>query len=851
MKRFFLLVLVLILLSAQAVPPARADVILPGSLDEGFDGGEINGVIDDMILQPDGKLIVAGSFSTVQGTARSGLARLNPDGSLDTSFDPGNFTYLYGPVYALALQPDGKLLIAGNFTSVQGTAINRIARLDKNGTLDTSFNPGDGADAPIRAIALQDDGSILLGGDFTTMNSAAHAHLARLESNGALDAAFTPVISGTTALVSDLAIQSDGKIIVVGDFEQVNGTPHVDIARLSSAGVLDSSFDPGSSSNWFINTVALQEDGKFLVGGPFSAFDGAPSTSRLVRLNSDGSVDPTYIPYTDLGRVMDIALRPDGKAVVAGWFNSCVVRLNNDGSQDTSFITGAFTPNEFGMDCGSVIAHPLGMVLVGGGFDHIDGIPREHLARLNPDGSTDIGFDIEVQQLITAVALQPDSKILMGGYFSFYPTPPSFRIARFHANSVVDQGFSAEVEISGSNALWSVFAIDVQTDHKILIGGDFDLVDNISRRGIARLNSDGSLDPTFDPGTGLSVPTGRFYVLVIILQENGKVIIAGDFTHFNGTARNNIARLNADGSLDPTFDPGSGTNLAVHAVALQPDGKILIGGDFTTYNGSPVPRLARLNTDGSLDTSFDPGEGPNGSVAAIVIQPDGKILIGGDFTLVDGILRRRVARLESHGTVDALYDSSSGPNALVSTLALQADGKLLLGGLFTEIEGDTRNHIARLDIDGLLDQNFAAGSVDYGVISAIAVQPDGRIVIAGRVAENDYQGYASRLNGGEWPVITSALPPTITTAGQPFQHTFTASGFPLPSFYLSAGSLPPGLALDGESGLLSGTPTQPGPYTFEITAYNYVVPSDSQWATIQVKEEEISKLYTYLPLATR
>jgi uncharacterized delta-60 repeat protein len=156
------------------------------------------------------------------------------------------------------------------------------------------------------------------------------------------------------------------------------------------------------------------------------------------------------------------------------------------------------------------------------------------------------------------------------------------------------------------------------------------------------VGQDGSVDPTFRSGSGFS---GAAYALAI--QSDGKIVVGGGFTTYNNNARHMLARLNPDGSSDTTLDPGTGDNGDVLAIAIQSDGKIVVGGGFTTYNGTTRNRIARLNLDGSLDTAFDPGSGANGDVNAIAIQSDGKVLIGGAFTTVGTSMRDRLARLEN------------------------------------------------------------------------------------------------------------------------------------------------------------------------------------------------------------
>src|SRR6185503_2093126 len=186
-------------------------------------------------------------------------------------------------------------------------------------------------------------------------------------------------------------------------------------------------------------------------------------------------------------------------------------------------------------------------------------------------------------------------------------------------------------------------------------------------------------------------------------------------------ARGNIARFNADGSLDSTFlSSGVGANGDVFSVVVQADGKILLFGDFTTVNGAARNRIARLNSDGTLDFSFlATGTGANLAVNAAALQSDGKITIGGRFTTINGTTRNRMARLNSDGTLDnSFLATGSGINGEVLSLALQADGKTVIGGFFTSVNGTGRNGIARLNSDGANDASFLAPA-GFGVNNSV------------------------------------------------------------------------------------------------------------------------------------
>ncbi|GMQ24093.1 hypothetical protein Aoki45_07750 [Algoriphagus sp. oki45] len=290
----------------------------------------------------------------------------------------------------------------------------------------------------------------------------------------------------------------------------------------------------------------------------------------------------------------------------------------------------------------------------------------------------------------------------------------------------------------GEGANSSVYTIAIQPDGKILIAGDFTSYNGAEVNRIARLNPDGSLDPSFDPGTGAEGFAAS--IRTIILQPDGKILVGGVFTSFNGVGRNYIARLNADGSLDTSFNPGTGASSFIFALAIQSDGKILIGGDFVEFNGFQTNGIARLNLDGSIDDSFNTGTGVLGGLRTIALQSDGKIMIGGQFTEYNGVSRNHIARINSDGSLDASFDPGIGPDAGVTTLVIQPDNKILIGGFFSAYNEVQRIEVARLNSDGSLDASFDRGPLIASILLKLVLQPDGKILICGG------NGLLARLN---------------------------------------------------------------------------------------------------------
>jgi uncharacterized delta-60 repeat protein len=551
---------------------------------------------------------------------------LNTDGTLDQSFitGAGNIDW----ILFSCLQSDGKIIIGGDFTFYNQTPINRVARLNADGTLDLSFNPGTGADNSVNTISIQNDGKIIIGGDFITFNGTARNGIARLNANGSLYSTFNPG-SGATNFSTEMSnksilttsIGNDGKIIIGGKFALYNTTIKNKIAQLNSDGSLDFSFNPGTGSNGIVISTSIQSDGKIIIGGEFSTFNGTPRNG-IVRLNVDGTVDTSF----------------------------------NVGSGFTG--TGIGIPNYLIPTVETISIQNDGKIIVGGNFSTYNGILRPSIIRLNTDGSR-------------------------------------------------DETFNPVAVIQGRT-----YATSIQSDGKIIIGGTFNLNNTSGYKYIARLNTDGSLDTTFNSDNG---PNN--VVRTISIQNEGKIIVGGSFTSYNGYARNRIARINANGTIDLTFNYVSGANGTIQATTIQSDKKIIIGGLFTTYNGTARNRIARLNIDGTLDNTFNPGFGVNGNVFSLALQSDEKIIIGGSFIKYNNIDRKGIVRINNNGELDTSFDPFDGINNVnestdittinfsVYGISIQNDGNIIIGGYFSYVGQTGRNRVARINGGSLLDSN--------------------------------------------------------------------------------------------------------------------------------------------------
>ena len=326
-------------------------------------------------------------------------------------------------------------------------------------------------------------------------------------------------------------------------------------------------------------------------------------------------------------------------------------------------------------------------------------------------------------EAVSVMALQPDGKILIGGNFNgTVGGQPRNRIARINPDGTVDIAFNP---IATGPQGFGVSAIAVQADGKILVSGSFTSIGGQTRNGFARLDGTTGLADSFDPNPNGGVGT-------LIVQANGKILVAGSFTSIGGQTRNRVARLDAATGLADSFDPNA--NDYVYTIVTQADGKLLVAGGFTTIGGQSRNGIARLDATTGLADSFNPNVPGVGTIA---VQPDGKILIGGTFISVGGQPRNMIARLNgTTGTPDS-FNPNPDMNPFVnyiSTLAVQPDGKILVGGTFFSIGGQPRYHIARLDPSTGLADSFdpsprGAGFMDF--LYAILVQPDGKVLLGG------------------------------------------------------------------------------------------------------------------------
>jgi uncharacterized delta-60 repeat protein len=684
-----------------------------GTLDLQFEAGKFsNGLVSAAILQPDGKLLIGGSFSQVHGVKRLDIARLNADGTLDLSFDPGNATPSL-EVQGIALQPDGKIIVT------------RVAPLSMFPV--SGFPPGAG-----RLTRLNSDGS--LDQDFAPSHSISY--------DGIDDGSGNAVNPG---IVHSVVIEPDGKIVAVGNFFRIitapgSSVPRSGVARFNSDGSLDTSFDPGTGLFFSIGAdlgtrgihVVRQSigvnDGKIIIQGWFEEFDSHAAWG-LVRLNPDGSFDETFGnpgQGTNMFDVDGIFGQSDDRVIVYGNFaflssiySHVMRRLTASGATDFGFAGTSLANYGDRPRISTIAQQPDGKLIVAGSF-HVFGtvLTAHNVVRLETNGAWDSSFDGAgpgpSASEIAAVVVHPSTgKIFLGGSFSTFAGAPRNNIAWANSDGSLDNTFAGLPGVTDYNPAISV--LGTQSDGKILAGGVFSTFDGGSHYNLVRLNPDSTIDPTFNPALSLDGP-----VRSLLIQPAGKIMIAGDFRAINGIERRRIARLNSDGTLDYSFNPGAGADGTIFAMAQDLAGNTFVGGAFGRFE--TTRSMVKLHPDGGVDTVFD---FPYGPTIFSITPPDGagRIVVGGS--------QFQIARLNgTTGALDLSFQTAySAFDGNVRVITYAPNGKLYVGGEFTAFHGTPRPGIARLNNNGSLDESFVGPAID-GSVLALALQ-NGKIFVGG------------------------------------------------------------------------------------------------------------------------
>lgn len=722
-----------------------------------------------MALQPDGKLIVGGSFPSYQWKSASHLVRINKDWTVDTAFNSeAAFNRASASVIStIKIQTNGKVLIGGTFQWPQWRGLTSMERLNADGSIDTSFSTWvfDGVYSMLD-IETQSNWNIVAIWPFSTYNWMTSKYIVGLLPDGTRNFSFNSWGVGFNNYVYGIEKQSDDKLILWGDFSMYNGEAANGIIRLNPDWSRDRSFDviwDGLSTK--ANTIKLQDDGKLLILGGTS-FNGQ-ALWPITRFNTDGSLDTGFdgisfwAPYASnqYNGIASLFLQKDGKIVILWSYSNdngvtwpiVSMRINADGSLDNSFDIWSGFDKAFGM----WVTQDDDKMIFGGQFRSYQNVAVNGLVRVNSDWTRDTSFNIwnGLNTPAQSIAAQNDGKVILAGLSATYKWQIINGVTRLNIDGNIDNSFD----------IWSWFDkspnfASIQDDGKIIVAGNFSSYKWESVGKVVRLLPDGTRDPSFDSTNAIDSTS----ISSVIIQADGKILVLG----YTDYANSQLVRLNTDGSVDFAKTP-----YRTHKMALQPDGKIvLVSSDWWTNTDV----VYRMNADGTEDTTFNAALSSyhyvrtNNRVEALTVQNDGKILIGWQFQEVNWRSLKNIARINSDGSMDTWFVIGSSFDYDVSAILANPDGTILVWGPFTSYKGVPTNNIVELNNDWSRNIvfdfwiGFGVGPIVRGNITNIIRQTDWGILIGGNFTKykSAAAGYLIRLY---WDAPAVQLPNSTDT----------------------------------------------------------------------------------------
>jgi len=749
-----------------------------GMLDIGYgDHGyspHVTALGSNAVLQPDGKVVIGGYIFTTDSSVDFALARFTTGGALDNSFGGDgivttNIRNVEGIpsadyLNALALQSDGKIVAGGSSGSSLGNQEEfLLARYLPNGSLDISFATGGimevdlGNAATINAVGIKSDGKIVAAG-WVVDGSFTRLAVISVNPNGSLDPSFSYdgkeiVYWGAMSEGRALEIQPNGKIVVAAVYSATMEDIDFMVVRMNADGSLDNSFsgDGIQTTNFgspyeYVEAIALQPDGKIVVAGEINI--GGLADFGLARFNTDGSPDNSWegdgTVITDIRRGQDgissLAIDAAGKIWAVGFSSDlsleyAVLRYNTNGSLDDSFDDNGIL---LGYKPGSPVSFYASAVQADGKIVTVgtalykpwwtEKLEDEiAVARFNVDGTLDNSFAGNGRVIVdygtgigngTAIAIQPDGKIVVGGYTS-NGANQDFALARLNTSGTFDNSFGigGKILIDFSDSDDLLHGIAIQSDGKIVAAGR--TYDWRNQQGInfalCRYNANGTPDNSFS-GDGKVItdfstsqlPATHDEINALLLQPDGKIVVAGLHAWWTSPVDFIVARYNTNGTLDPAFNgtgfitTGIGSVDIVQSAALHSDGKIVVSG--YGYGPSGNTAIVRYKTNGTLDSTFHGNGILNASLSdprSMVLQDDGKIIIGGMSNFVDGP-NINLTRYNTDGTLDNSFSGDgmvdvelTGINELMEDLLLHGNRLYIVGRIPDRGEG----FIAAVEMD--------------------------------------------------------------------------------------------------------------------------------------------------------
>lgn len=534
-----------------------------------------NGDVAAIALDAAGNVFIGGSFSLIGGQSRTNIAKLAGSGAVDPAWNP-----TVCPLSALALDASGHLFAGGGYCLVK-------LSVSGSGAVDPSWNPPP-VDDEVLAVAADADGNVYAGGLFTTIGGVPRASVAKLSSAGVVDPSWNP---STDGLVEAIGVDADGKVHFGGDFETVAGSTRLSFAVASPTGTLESAMD--AEVHGIVGLLAQQPDGGTVVGGTFYKADGHPRR-HLLRLRADGSVDPDWNPSADRS-IWALATDSAGDVYVGGDFAAVggqprqgIAKLSGGGTGTADANWKPILGGGRLREVSTLTISATDDLYVAGYFDSVDGVPRRNFVKLSTDGAAviDPNWDPSPDVQVNAMALDAAGNLYVGGIFDRIGGLSRAHIAKLSAAGVVDPDWHPSADDR-------VTALTVDAAGDVFVGGEFGTIGGQPRQRIAKLSGSGNgvVDADWNPAANDRVD-------VLAIDATGDVYAGGRFTAIGGQPRTHIAKLAATGAgaVAPGWNPvvGEADNVltGVRDLKIDAEGHVWAVGAFMAVDGQPRKGIA-------------------------------------------------------------------------------------------------------------------------------------------------------------------------------------------------------------------------------------------------------------------
>lgn len=640
-------------------------------------------------------------------------------------------------ISSVAVQANGQRLVAGAITEAEGQSANKLLRYNADGTLDQGFRMAVGGYAwePEQVLPLN-TGKLLVSGDGFQAGAVQRRGLLELNADGSVNSAFDVASGPNSRRYLAVSEQTDGKLIVSGEFTQFGGAAAQGLVRLLPDGSRDPAFQAPTfaTANPRVMTHALQPDGKLLITGLLNS-----TTPALIRLNTDGSIDASFAA-TGLGTIWALAVQPDGKIIISN--TSQIRRLLPTGAVDNSFTVLATGPI-----FNKLLVQPDGSVLAASSFGSSSTLSMGSLIRILPTGARDTGFQLPTTWRsaqgygIAGLARQADGRLLIGTNSTVYPTNSALHartLLLLEPIGTLSPGWQPLPLAAGMTQ-----SLALQADGSVLVGGSFTRCDNAPVGGILRLYPDGRADTAFNRKAAVAGT-----VFQVKLHGADRVLVGGDFSRVGTVSTQALVRLLPSGELDPAFayQPSSGVNVSyVKRLGVATDGSVQVQGTITT-GASTYRQLQRLLSGGQPDPAFTYTQ-PD-FVSAASFLPDGRAVVA-----TQNSTNTTISRLLPTGAPDPSFATVGLSNVYLEALMVDAQNRLLFTYITYPANGSNRTYqVVRYTANNNApDASFAPvqlRSSDF--VLDIVEQPNGRILLAGVFpTTNDFSPLQRVLANGQ------------------------------------------------------------------------------------------------------